>query len=140
MDAKGGPKTVKIRFAKRMPDGEVRHSAPLYDSSAGFARAEHMLSYARHARDGREGGAFASPALRELEPNFLLTSYIAAAHQEYERGGSLSSDTMAVGDGSWLGNIRVVEEVVLDLDELLVNEEPAVSGEIRSLNGRVWTC
>ena len=135
MDADGRPKTVKIRFSKRMPDGEVRQSAPLYDSSAGFARIGHMLSYARRVRNGREGGAVVSSALRELEPNFLLTAYIAVAHQERERGEpSPPVEAMAVGDGSWLGDIRVVEEVVLDLDELLVEDA------VHEKSGWEWSC
>ena len=68
-------------------------------------------------------------------PNFLLTAYIAAAHQEYEQcGGSLPLDTMAVGDGSWLGDIRVVEEVVLDLDALPVGDE------VHAKSGWEWAC
>ena len=135
MDAYGSPKTVKVSFAKRMPDGEARQSAPLCDSTAGFTRVGHMLSYARRVRDERESGAFSSPDLCELEPNSLLTAYIAAAYHEYERGGgSLPLDTMAVGDCSWLGCIQVVEEVVLDLDDLLADDA------VHKKSGWEWAC
>ena len=135
MDADCRPETVKVRIAKRMPDGEVQHSAPLYDSSAGFARVGHMLTYPRRVRDGCEGGAFACRAPCKLDPDFLLRSYIAVAHQKCEQGGgSLPLETMAVGDGGWLGDIRVVEEVVVDLDSLLVDDAA------QRKSGWEWTC
>ena len=50
--------TVKIVFQKRMPDGTLRQSTPLYDSSSGVARIEHAIEYVRGccgpgARPGR---------------------------------------------------------------------------------------
>ena len=118
-----------------MPDGEVRHSASLYDSSAGFDRVGHMLSYARRVRNRREGGIVVSSALCELEPNFLLTAYIVVAHQERERDEpSPPVETIAVGDGSWLGDIRVVQGVVLNLDELLVEDA------VQEKSGWEWSC
>ena len=137
MGAGGRPQTIRVVFKKRMPDGAVRHSVPLYDSSAGIARAEHMMRYAQLVRSGVEGGALLSPALCELEPNFLMTAYIAVAHQEHELDpDSLCLDTMSVGDGAWLGSIRWILRVEIDMDNLY--DDVALHELSESVGG--WTC
>ena len=136
MGAGDRPQTIRVIFKKRMPDGAVRHSVPLYDSSAGIARAEHMLRYVQLVRSGVAGGAFLSPALCELEPNFLMTSYVAVAHQEHElNADSLCLDTMSVGDGVWLDAVCRVLRVEIDLDNLI---DDALLNDLRESGG--WTC
>lgn len=130
-------KTVKIVFRKRMPDGALRQSAPLYDSSSRRARIEHAIEYARTLREGCESGAFGSQALCEdMEPNHVMTAYIAAAHlqrthierskEDGEPDADLRLDTMAVGCGEWLGDIRWVLFCCIDLDGDLSSEAPVV--------------
>ena len=120
MGAGNRSQTIRVVFKKRMPDGSVRHSVPLYDSSAGIARVEHMLRYAQLVRRGAEGGAISSSALCDLEPNFLMTAYVAVAHQEHEiKGDGLCLDTMAIGNGSWLGAVCMVLRAEIDLDDMV---------------------
>ncbi|MYE55111.1 MAG: hypothetical protein F4X34_07955 [Chloroflexi bacterium] len=132
--------TVKIIFQKRMPDGALRQSTPLYDSSSGFARIEHAIEYARMLRAGCENGMLSSQALCEMEPNHVMTAYVATSHMqrthidETEYANDLKSDlrldTMVVGYGEWLGDLRSVLFCCIDLDgelsvdALVVEEEP----------------
>ncbi len=132
-------RTVKIVFQKRMPDGALRRSTPLYDSSSGCARIEHAIEYARMLRAGCESGALSSSVLCDMEPNHVLTAYIATAHLERthiegseeggERGPGLRLDTMAVGYGEWLGDIRQVLFCCIDLDGDLSPDAPVVEDE-----------
>ena len=140
MDADDRPKTVRIRFAKRMSDGKVWQSAPLYDSFAGLARAARMRTCAWRLMDERRAGTLASPALWETDPNYMLAAYMAAAYEKHKRGeGELPFDTMTVGDDSWQGDIRVVEDVVLDLDALEADDR-ADRDSIDADSVAVWTC
>lgn len=132
--------TVKIIFQKRMPDGALRQSTPLYDSSSGFARIEHAIEYARMLRAGCENGTLSSRALCEMEPNHVMTAYVATSHmqrthiEEAEYANDLKSDlrldTMVVGYGEWLGDVRSVLLCCIDLDgelsadALVVEKEP----------------
>ena len=132
--------TVKIVFQKRMPDGALRQSIPLYDSTSGFARIEHAIEYARMLRAGCENGTLSSQALCEMEPNHVMTAYAATAHmqrmhiEETEYANDLKSDlrldTMVVGYGEWLGDVRSVLFCCIELDgelsadALVVEEEP----------------
>ena len=132
--------TVKIVFQKRMPDGALRQSIPLYDSTSGFARIEHAIEYARMLRAGCENGTLSSQALCEMEPNHVMTAYAATAHmqrmhiEETEYANDLKSDlrldTMVVGYGEWLGDVSQVLFCCIDLDGdlssdgLVVEEEP----------------
>ena len=126
-------RTVKIVFQKRMPDGALRQSAPLYDSSSGKARIEHAIEYARLLRTGCENGVLSSPALCAMEPNHVMTAYVVTAHLERthvegpresdDADAGLSLDTMVLGYGEWLGNIRKVLSCCIDLDgELSVDQ------------------
>ncbi len=133
-------RTVKVVFQKRMPDGTLRQSTPLYDSSSGSARIEHAIEYARLLRDGCKSGALASEALCQMEPNHVMTAYVAAAHMqkmhidplgaEGEPDPDLRLETMVLGFGEWLGDIRRVLFCCIDLDAelsddaLTVEEEP----------------
>ena len=118
--------TVRIVFQKRMPDGAVRQSAPLYDSSSGRDRIVHAIEYARLLRTGCENGSLSSPSLCEMEPNHVMTAYVVTAHLERthvegseesdEVHSDLSLDTMVLGYGDWLGNVRKVLSCCIDLD------------------------
>ncbi len=132
--------TVKIVFQKRMPDGALRQSTPLYDSASGFARIEHAIEYARMLRAGCENGTLSSQALCDMEPNHVMTAYVVTAHLqrmhigETEYANDLKSDlrldTMVVGFGEWLGDVRSALSCCIDLDgelsadALVVEEEP----------------
>ena len=134
--------TVKIVFQKRMSDGTFRQSTPLYDSSSGVARIEHAIEYARMLRAGCEGGTLTSKALCDMEPNHVMTAYVAIAHMQrmhielaredvaLELDPSLKLDTMALGHGEWLGDVGRVLSCCIDLDGdlsgdgLVVEEEP----------------
>lgn len=131
---------VKIVFQKRMPDGALRQSIPLYDSTSGFARIEHAIEFARMLRAGCENGTLSSQALCEMEPNHVMTAYVATSHMqrthvdEIEHANDLKSDlrldTMVVGYGEWLGDVRSVLFCCIDLDgelsadALVVEEDP----------------
>ncbi len=132
--------TVKIVFQKRMPDGTLRQSTPLYDSSSGVARIEHAIEYARMLRAGCENGTLTSKALCDMEPNHVMTAYVAIAHMQRTHielasddmalDSDLRLDTMALGYGEWLGDVGQVLFCCIDLDgdlsidALVVEEEP----------------
>ena len=126
-------RTVKIVFQKWMPDGTLRRSTPLFDSSSGRARIKHAIEFARMLRDGCERGAFASQALCDMEPNHVMTAYVATAHLQRthiemsqgdgDLGPELRLDTMAVGCGEWLGDIGKVLFCCIDLDGVLSSED-----------------
>lgn len=132
--------TVKIVFQKRMPDGTLRQSTRLYDTSSRLARIEHAIKYAGMLRAGCESGALTSQALCDMESNHVLTAYIATAHlqrahieglrEEGEVDTGLRLDSMAVGHGEWLGDIRQVLYCCIDLDgelsadALAIEEQP----------------
>ena len=134
--------TVKIVFHKRMPDGTMRQSTPLYDSSSGVARIEHAIEYVRMLRAGCEAGTLTSKVLCDLEPNHVMTAYVATAHMQrthiepasddvaLELDPGLKLDTMALGYGEWLGDVSQVLSCCIDLDgdlssdALVVEEEP----------------
>ena len=134
--------TVKIVFQKRMPDGTLRQSTPLYDSSSGVARIEHAMEYARMLRDGCESGTLASKALCDMEPNHVMTAYVATAHMErmhielssddvaLELDPDLKLDTMALGYGEWLGDIGQVLFCRIDLDDDLFSDGLVVEEEL----------
>lgn len=134
--------TVKIVFQKRMPDGTLRQSTLLYDSSSGVARIEHAIEYVRMLRVGCEAGTLTSKVLCDLEPNHLMTAYVATTHMQrthielasddvaLELDPGLNLDTMALGYGEWLGDVRQVLFCCIDMDgdlsgnALVVEEEP----------------
>ena len=126
--------TVKIVFQKRMPDGALRQSTPPYDSSSGVARIEHAIEFVRALRDGCVRGTLSSGTLCEMEPNHVMTAYVATAHLQrmhielsgdevaLELDPDLKLDTMALGHGEWLGDITQVLFCSIDLDdELSIN-------------------
>ena len=118
--------TAKIVFQKRMPDGVLRQSTPLYDSSSGCSRIEHAIEFARMLRAGCENRTLSSQALCDMEPNHVMTAYVVTAHlqrthieaTEYSKvlEPGLRLDTMVVGYGEWLGDIRKVLFCCIDLD------------------------
>ena len=132
--------TVKIVFQNRMPDGALRQSVPLYDSASGFARIEHAIEYARMLRAGCENGTLSSQALCDMEPNHVMTAYVATSHMQRTHIGEtgyannlkpdLRLDTMVVRYGEWLGDVRSVLSCCIDpdgelsADALVVEEEP----------------
>ncbi len=134
--------TVKIVFQKRMPNGTLRQSTPLYDSSSGVARIEHAIEYARMLRDGCESGTLASEVLCAMEPNHVMTAYVATAHMErmhiersrddvaFELDPDLKLDTMALGCGEWLEDIRQVLFCCIDLDGDLSSDGQVVEEEL----------
>ena len=132
--------TVKIVFQKRVPDGTLRQSTPLYDSSSGVARIEHAIEYARMVRDGCESGTLASKALCDMEPNHVMTAYVATAHMQrmhielarddVELDPDLKLDTMALGYGEWLGDVRQVLFCCIDLDGDLSRDGLVVEEEL----------
>ena len=131
---------VKIVFQKRMQDGALRQSTPLYDSSSGFARIEHAIEFARMLRAGCENGTLSSQALCDMEPNHVMTAYVVAAHLQWTHieeteyaidvKSDLRLDTIVVGFGEWLSDVRGVLFCCIDLDgelsadALVVEEEP----------------
>ncbi len=133
--------TVRIVFQKRMPDGVLRQSKPLYDSSSGEARIKDAIEYARRLREGCESGTLASKWLCEMEPNRVMTAYVVHAHtqktpidpstKEEAPDPALTLDTMVLGsDDEWLGDIRMELSCYIDLgadlssDALTEEEEP----------------
>ena len=130
---------VKIVFQKWMPDGTLRQSIPLYDSTSGFVRIEHAIEFARMLRAGCENGTLSSQVLCEMEPNHVMTGYVATSHmqrthiEETEYANDLKSDlrldTMVVGYGEWLGDVRSVLFCCIDLDGELSADTPVVEEE-----------
>ena len=75
-----------------------------------------------------------------MEPNHVMTAYVVTAHLERthvegseksdEVHSDLSLDTMVLGDGEWLGDIRQVLFCCIDLDgelsadAIVVEDEP----------------
>ena len=133
------PSTVKIVFQKRMSDKTLRQSTPLYDSSSGVARIEHAIEYARLLRNGCESGTLASQALCEMEPNHVMTVYVATAHMErmhidlsgddVELAPDLKLGTMTLGYGEWLGDIRQALFCCIGLDGDLSSDRLVVEEE-----------
>ncbi len=134
--------TVKIVFQKRMQYGALRQSTPHFDSSSGVSRIEHAIEYARMLRDGCESGTLASKALCDMEPNHVMTAYVATAHMQrmhielvsdevaLELDTDLKLDTMALGYGEWLGDIRQVLFCCIDLDGDLYSDGLVVEEEL----------
>lgn len=134
--------TVKIVFQKRTQDGTLRQITPLYDSSSGVARMELAIEYARMLRVGCEAGTLTSKGICDLEPNHVMTAYVATTHMQrthielasddvaLELDPGMKLDTMALGYGEWLGDVRQVLFCCIDLDSdlssdaLVVEEEP----------------
>ena len=132
--------TVKIVFQKRMPDGALRQSTPLYDSSSGCSRIQHAIEYVRMLRAGCENGTLSSQALCDMEPNHVMTAYVVTSHFQRTHivgaedadvlESDLRLDTMVLGYGEWLGDIRQVLFCCIDLDgelsadAIVVEDEP----------------